>query len=73
VVGGGVRCFVGVNLSSVVTHSAREPRSEKRAQITESLPSSFPGMVEIEVDALGVITISSGCFERCGSNNKTPP
>jgi len=26
-----------------------------------------------EVDALGVITISRGCFERCGSNKKTPP
>ena len=28
---------------------------------------------QIEVDALGVITISRGCFERCGSNKKTPP
>ena len=27
----------------------------------------------IEVDALVVITISRGCFERCGSNKKTPP
>ena len=26
-----------------------------------------------EVDALGVITISRGCFERCCSNKKTPP
>ena len=26
-----------------------------------------------EVDALGVITISRGCFERCGSNKKTLP
>jgi len=26
-----------------------------------------------EVDALSVITISRGCFERCGSNKKTPP
>ena len=26
-----------------------------------------------EVDALGVITISRWCFERCCSNNKTPP
>jgi len=28
---------------------------------------------KIEVDALGVIIISRGCFERCGSNKKTPP
>jgi len=28
---------------------------------------------KIEVDALGVITISPRCFERCGSNKKTPP
>jgi len=28
---------------------------------------------DFEVDALGVITISRGCFERCGSNKKTPP
>jgi len=28
--------------------------------------------VECEVDALGVKTISRGCFERCGSNKKTP-
>ena len=26
-----------------------------------------------EVDALGVITISRGCFERCCNNQKTPP
>jgi len=26
-----------------------------------------------EVDALGVITSSRGCFERCCSNKKTPP
>jgi len=26
-----------------------------------------------EVDAFGVITIGRGCFERCGSNKKTPP
>jgi len=26
-----------------------------------------------EVDALGVITICRGCFERCCSNKKTPP
>jgi len=29
--------------------------------------------LKIEVDALGFITISRGCFERCGSNKKTPP
>jgi len=29
--------------------------------------------VKLEVDALGVMTISHGCFERCGSNKKTPP
>ena len=28
--------------------------------------------IHIEVDALGGITISRGCFERCGSNKKTP-
>jgi len=27
---------------------------------------------KLEVAALGVITISHGCFERCGSNKKTP-
>ena len=32
-----------------------------------------PNPVKIEVDALGVITISRGCFEPCGSNKKTPP
>ena len=26
-----------------------------------------------EVDALGVITVSRGCFERCCSDKKTPP
>ena len=26
-----------------------------------------------EVDALGVITMSRECFERCCSNKKTPP
>ena len=30
-------------------------------------------VIKFEFDALGVITISRGCFERCGSNNKTPP
>jgi len=30
-------------------------------------------ITQLEVDALGVITISRGCFERCGSNKKTPP
>ena len=29
--------------------------------------------MKCEVDALGVITISRGCFERCCSNKKTPP
>jgi len=29
--------------------------------------------VHSEVDALGVITSSRGCFERCCSNQKTPP
>ena len=29
--------------------------------------------VKSEVDALGVITISRGCFERCCSNKKTLP
>jgi len=28
-----------------------------------------PVFIKLEVDALGVITISRGCFERCGSNN----
>jgi len=31
------------------------------------------GLSKSEVDALGVITISRGCFERCCSNKKTPP
>ena len=31
------------------------------------------GIVYSEVDALGVITISRGCFERCCSNTKTLP
>jgi len=30
-------------------------------------------IIKCEVDALGVITISRGCFERCCSNKKTPP
>jgi len=30
-------------------------------------------IIYIELDALGVITISRGCFERGGSNKKTPP
>ena len=29
--------------------------------------------VKFEVDALGGLTISRGCFERCYSNKKTPP
>ena len=33
----------------------------------------FGNIMKIEVDALGVITISRGCFERCGRNKKTPP
>jgi len=33
----------------------------------------FMKLAKFEVDALGVITISRGCFERCGSNKKTPP
>jgi len=33
-----------------------------------------PGVyTKSEVDALGVRTISHGCFERCCSNKKTPP
>jgi len=43
-------------------------------------PSSYFGafsssitLSKREVDALGVITISRGCFERCCSNKKTPP
>jgi len=27
----------------------------------------------LKVDAVGVITIYRGCFERCCSNKKTPP
>jgi len=38
------------------------------------LPRLVPAVREkIEVDAMGVITISRGCFERCGRNKKTPP
>jgi len=31
------------------------------------------GLLNSEVDALSVITISRGCFERCCSNKRTPP
>jgi len=31
------------------------------------------GLEKLGVDALGVVTISRGCFERCYSNKKTPP
>jgi len=33
----------------------------------------FGQPIKSEVDTLGVITISRGCFERCCSNKKTPP
>jgi len=38
-----------------------------------ALSAGQPYIKKIEVDALGVITISRGCFERCGSDKKTPP
>ena len=37
------------------------------------LRKSNANRVKSEVDALGVITIPRGCFERCCSNKKTPP
>jgi len=45
------------------------------AQGKSSIWTQFGGWScwKIEVDALGVITISRGYFERCGSNKKTPP
>jgi len=36
------------------------------------LCAEFVYIKKIEVDALIVITIFRGCFERCGSNKKTP-
>jgi len=45
------------------------PGQQKGVSAKNSIDSSTKG----EVDALGVITISRGCFERCCSNKKTPP
>ena len=41
--------------------------------VSLSLSSHPYRYLYFEVDALGVISISRGCFERCGSNKKTPP
>jgi len=38
----------------------------------ERLRAYRHSVVRIEVDASGVITISRGCFERCGSNKNSP-
>ena len=38
-----------------------------------SIPTIISTYKKIEVDALSVITISRGCFERCCSNRKNPP
>ena len=51
----------------IQTQPTRSSLAESCATQTMYAPS------KIEVDALGVITISRGCFERCGSNKKTPP
>jgi len=50
--------------------SRRTCRSRPKKQRHGSLHVEY---VERDVDALGVIIISRGCFERCCSNNKTPP
>jgi len=63
-----------------------EKKLDHRARPIERLRGGAPNLdkkpgvwisttisTSIEVGALGVITISRGYFERCGSNKKTPP
>ena len=53
------------------TYSSTWLEIEIRVQsIYEPLCRACP---HVEVEAVGVKTISRGCFERCGSNKKTPP
>jgi len=48
--------------------------AHKSLEVKEYLVKAKGGRrTDGEVDALGVITISRGCFERCCSNKKTPP
>jgi len=45
-------------------------------RVSRAEAASFPQpqpWLKIEVDTWGVITISRGSFERCGSNKETPP
>jgi len=58
-------------LSFVGPASAR-PRA-RRATQRHPPPAAAKTHTKSEVDALGFITISCGCFERCCSNKKTPP
>jgi len=56
-----------------LTRRWRPPRPEHKKGWTFFINKLLHRSTKIEVDALGVITISRGCFERCGSNKKTPP
>ena len=45
----------------------------RRREIPAGQPTIQTDSTEVKVDALGVTTISRGCFERCCNNKKTPP
>jgi len=49
------------------------PYSEVETARAKVSPRAVSTAKKSEVDALGVITISRGCFERCCSNKKTSP
>jgi len=56
----------GENFKPRQPHGAKYIATEIGHDISQNQATS-------EVDALGIITISRGCFERCCSNKKTPP
>ena len=63
-------CALAEVSTSTSTPSTYEKHTDKRIVM---LCVRNECVVKSEVDALAVITISRGCFERCCSNKKTPP
>jgi len=62
-------CKQFLHFRSSIIHAMRTRRG-KYIRVTTACPKK---KTTREVAALGVITISRGYFERCGSNKKIPP
>jgi len=62
-------------LSALAQHISHSHSGIDEKRRTEKLSHEIAGTCgkKSELDALGVLNISRGCFERCCSNKKTPP